>query len=219
MAKSEDIEMLTVEEFMDGLDYAVKKKKRKLINELKKEANKQYPHIDDQVQKEEKVKTITEQAVTYKNIDEVKVDDTKRTQAIKELYYDDLESDSKPKAKKKLNIFLLISFILGVLYSIYVIYHCVSTYGASSNDFQSLGIELAITIAIPHIICTLLATLFNGLGLFLNKKGFALTGAILYTIACVLMPAWFMFTVVQAILSYVGFSRITNKVYIPRDEF
>lgn len=44
MATHEDIENLTVEEFMDGLDYAVKKKKHKLITELKKEADKKYPN-------------------------------------------------------------------------------------------------------------------------------------------------------------------------------
>ena len=44
MATHEDIENLTVEEFMDGLDYAVKKKKHKLITKLKKEADKKYPN-------------------------------------------------------------------------------------------------------------------------------------------------------------------------------
>lgn len=45
MATHEDIENLTVEEFMDGLDYAVQKKKHKLIKELKAEAEKKYPEV------------------------------------------------------------------------------------------------------------------------------------------------------------------------------
>ena len=39
MATQKEIENLTVEEFMEGLDYAVNKKKGKIINELKKNSN------------------------------------------------------------------------------------------------------------------------------------------------------------------------------------
>ena len=63
----------------------------------------------------------------------------------------------------------------------------------------------------PHLICTLIAVIFNALGLFLNKRGFALTGAILYSVAMVLFLAYFMFVIIEMILSYVGFAMMKKK--------
>lgn len=109
---------------------------------------------------------------------------------------------------KDLNKCVLVSFILGVIYTLYVIFYVISSPGTGTSDAENVGIGIAIVIVMPHIICAAVATIFNGLGLFLNKRGFVLTGAILYTVACVLMPIWFMFTIVQAVLSYVGFSKM-----------
>lgn len=109
---------------------------------------------------------------------------------------------------KKMNKCLLISFILGFAYVLYLFSYMYSSAGSGANDAENLGIGLAISLAMPHMICALLAVIFNGLGLFLNKRGFVLTGAILYTVACVLMPVRFMFTIIQAILSYIGFARL-----------
>lgn len=220
MVKNEDIEMLTVEEFMDGLDYAVKKKKRKLIKELKKEADKQYPNIKNKSNIiQEDLPKNTEQVITYDEDEIIQdIEETQRTQAIKDLYNDNIAPSKKKKEKKKFNSLLLISFILGVLYSLYIIYYCVSMSGSGTSDAENLGIGIGLTLIMPHLICAVLATIFNGLGVFLNKRGFALTGAILYTIACVLMPIYFMFTIIQAILSYIGFAKMKKKIYIPKDE-
>lgn len=111
---------------------------------------------------------------------------------------------------KNLNKCLLISFILGVIYAIYVLAYIISTSGSGTSSAENAGIGIAIALVTPHIICAVLAAIFNGLGLFMNKRGFALTGAILYTVACVLMPLWFMYTIIQAILSYIGFSKMKN---------
>ena len=58
------------------------------------------------------------------------------------------------------------------------------------------------------MICTVLATIFNGLGLFMKKRGFALVGSILYAVAMVLFIPYFMFVIVQMILSFVGFAKL-----------
>ena len=42
----------------------------------------------------------------------------------------------------------------------------------------------------------------------MNKRGFALTGAILYAVAMVMFPFYFFFVVVQMILSFVGFAKL-----------
>lgn len=73
---------------------------------------------------------------------------------------------------------------------------------------EQIGAGIATVVVMPHLICTTLAVIFNGLGLFLRKRGFALTGAILYTVALVLFPVYFMFVIVEMILSYIGFAKM-----------
>lgn len=107
----------------------------------------------------------------------------------------------------KKNKCLLVSFILGLLYSVYIISYFANGVGNSSGAEQ-LGASIATAIVLPHMIVTVLATIFNALGYFLNKRGFALTGAILYAVAMVLFPVYFFFVIIQMILSFVGFSKM-----------
>ena len=44
----------------------------------------------------------------------------------------------------------------------------------------------------------------------MSRRGFALTGAILYTVAIVLFPLYFMFVIIQVILSFVGFAKMQS---------
>lgn len=103
---------------------------------------------------------------------------------------------------------MLISLILGAAYLIYSIFYWSGTAGSGDNIGQQIGSGIAAALVMPHLICTVVAVVFNALGLFLNKRGFALTGAILYTVAIVLFPMYFMFVTIQMILSYVGFAKI-----------
>lgn len=107
------------------------------------------------------------------------------------------------KFKKKINYCLLVSFVLGVAYSLYILTYFF-TY-KTANEWESLGVGIAMYLLTPHIVCTALATIFNGLGLFLNKKGLALTGAILFSVAILLFPIYWMFVIIQALLSFIGF--------------
>jgi hypothetical protein len=42
----------------------------------------------------------------------------------------------------------------------------------------------------------------------MNKRGFALTGAILYAVSMVLFIPYFFFVLVQTILSFIGFAKL-----------
>ncbi len=108
------------------------------------------------------------------------------------------------------NKLLLISFVLGMAYSIYLFAYFTGAIGSSEGSEQ-IGAALATAIIMPHMIVTVLATIFNGLGCFLNKRGFALVGAILYVIAMVLMPIYFMFVIIQMILSFIGFAKMRKE--------
>ena len=110
--------------------------------------------------------------------------------------------------KRKLSKCLLISFILGVLYLLYSIFYWSGAASSGASSAEQIGAGLATIIVMPHLICTAIAVVFNGLGLFMQKRGFALTGAILYTVALVLFPVYFMFVIIQMILSYIGFAKM-----------
>lgn len=73
---------------------------------------------------------------------------------------------------------------------------------------EQVGSGIATVLVMPHLVFTVLAVIFNALGLFMRKRGFALTGAILYTVALVLFPVYFMFVIVEMILSYIGFAKM-----------
>ncbi|MCI8513613.1 MAG: hypothetical protein HFI93_03140 [Lachnospiraceae bacterium] len=112
--------------------------------------------------------------------------------------------------EKKMNKCLLIALLLGVAYIIYSFVYWSGAVG-SGTDAEQLGAGIAAALVMPHLIVTALAVIFNALGLFLRKRGFALTGAILYTVAIVLFPAYFMFVILQMILSYIGFAGLKKK--------
>ena len=105
---------------------------------------------------------------------------------------------------------LLVSWILGVLYSLYIVVYFFGNTASQTDAAAALGAGIATAIVMPHMLCTVLATIFNILGWAMNKRGFALTGAILYAVAMVMFPLYFFFVVVQMILSFVGFAKLKN---------
>ena len=109
----------------------------------------------------------------------------------------------------------LTSLILSALYVIYLIYYISSTGSkvSTGDSATQVGTAIGIAIIMPHLVCTGIALLMNALGYFLNKRGFILTAAILYTIAIVFMPIYIPFVLIQTILCYVAFSKMNpNKL-------
>ncbi len=125
------------------------------------------------------------------------------------------------KKKQKLNLFLLISLIIGVLYLIYSACYWGGVNTTGGDTAEQIGSGIATAIVIPHLVCTALGVIFNALGLFLRSRGFALTGAILYTVAIFLFPIYFMFVIIEMILSYIGFAKMKKpkKKRTDDDEF
>ena len=94
-------------------------------------------------------------------------------------YYKKRSNDACEKPKeKKINVCVLISLIFGVLYLIYCAFYWSGTISDTVGTAQKVGVAIATTLVIPHIAMTALAVVFNALGLFMNKWGFVLTGAI-----------------------------------------
>ena len=118
--------------------------------------------------------------------------------------------------EKKKSILLLISAILGCAYLIYSIVYWSGINSGSSSSAESIGFGIATAIVFPHLIATAVAFIFNLLGWIMNHKWFALTGAILYTVALLLFPLYFMFVIAEMILSYVGFARMSGREKQPQ---
>ena len=110
----------------------------------------------------------------------------------------------------KRNNALCVSWILGAAYAAYSIFYWFSTFLSTSDQWEAVGVSIATVIVLPHMVCAVLALLFNFFGWLRNSKAFALTGAILYTVSLVLFPAYFMFVILQAILSFVGFATMAK---------
>lgn len=114
----------------------------------------------------------------------------------------------KVAEKKKKSVLLLISAILGVLYAFYIVtYFAGATFNANGAA-AAIGAGIAAFLVMPHMICAVLAAIFNVLGWSMSSRGFTLTGAILYAVAAFLFPLYAIFVLIQMILSFVGFARL-----------
>lgn len=115
--------------------------------------------------------------------------------------------------KKKGKILLIIALIIGILYAIYSVCYwsgAVNTASTATNAEQ-VGAGIATVIVLPHLVFTGLAIIFNALAVFLYNRPFALVAAILYTVALVLFPVYFMFVIVEMILCYIAFARMSKR--------
>lgn len=111
---------------------------------------------------------------------------------------------------KKLNKPLLVALILGAAYLVYSMVYW-SGANTGSEGAQQAGAALATVLVMPHLVLTFVAVVFNALGLFMDKRGFALTAGILYAVAMLLFPAYFFFVVIQMILCFVAFAKMKKK--------
>lgn len=103
---------------------------------------------------------------------------------------------------------LIVSSVLGVLYSIYLISYFTGTMSGDVSDAEALGGALATMLATPHMVLVILSTIFNILAVALRKVGFALTSGILYSVSGLLMPLYLPFVIPMIVLSFVGYAKM-----------
>lgn len=111
--------------------------------------------------------------------------------------------------KEKKSKLLLVSWIIGALYLVYLISYIGGAGSAAGTDSaEALGTAIGLALIVPHLLFVALAVIFNILGWAMNKRGFALTGGILYAVSILMMPIYFMFVLIEMILSFVGFAKM-----------
>ncbi len=102
---------------------------------------------------------------------------------------------------------LLVSGILGALYSIYIISHFFSA-TTGSKGAEQVGAAIATALVTPHMILVVLATIFNWVAYFSNIRGFALTAGILYSVGGVVFLLYIIFVIPSLVLSFVGYAKL-----------
>ena len=121
------------------------------------------------------------------------------------------EAKKELQTKKKFNILLLISMIIGIIYLFYSSKYWSGANTSSADSTAQIGAGIATVLVMPHLVFTFLAVIFNVFALLMNKRGFALVAAIMYTVAMVLFPLYFMFVIIEMILCYVAFAKMKKK--------
>lgn len=114
-------------------------------------------------------------------------------------------NEELPVRYKIAEILLKMSAILGTLYLIYIGYVFYSTYQESTGVFFNIGVHLAFTYIMPHLICTIIAVILNIISVYVDNNALILISAILYTIAMVLLYMTFFFLILSTILMYIAF--------------
>lgn len=114
---------------------------------------------------------------------------------------------SEQKIKRKKNKLALVSWILSLIYLVYLISYFGSEI-SSTTGVEQAGAAIATALVFPHMLTVGIGLIFNILGYFLNNRAFILVGAILYSVSILLFMVYFMFVIVQMILSYVAFAKM-----------
>ena len=112
--------------------------------------------------------------------------------------------------KRKKSKLALVSWILSLLYLIFLISHFGGSVG-NTTGAEQVGAGIASALVFPHMLTVGIGLIFNMLGYFLNKRGFILVGAILYSVSILLFMMYFMFVIVQMILSYITFAKMKKE--------
>ncbi|GEM_PF-6648159 len=122
--------------------------------------------------------------------------------------YDAYMREKKRKNRPKRSVFLLLSFLLGL---IYLLFYIAGVYGGidlSGTEAEQLGAMVAGALFLPHAILVFLAVVFGFFGFLLRGRACALVSGILYITSIILMPICFLYVLAEMILAFVAYVRM-----------
>ena len=108
-------------------------------------------------------------------------------------------------------ILMLISALIGTAYLVYLISYFTGGVSNATEDAEAIGSALATVLVTPHMIFVGIAALMSWLALFCKISGFALAAGIVYLVAIIVFPMYFMFVIIEAILSFIGYARMRKS--------
>lgn len=106
---------------------------------------------------------------------------------------------------------LLVSWILGAIYLIYILIYFWKNFINSETSAEILGSGIALFLVAPHMFFVFLALIFNIIGWSSSKQWAALTGGILYSVAAIVFMLYCFFVIPSIVLSFVGFATLKGN--------
>lgn len=105
---------------------------------------------------------------------------------------------------------LLAAAILGSLYGIYLLTYFTGV-NSSAEGVEAIGAGIATALVMPHMVCVLIAVIFNWLGFALKARWAALVAGIMYAVSMVLMFLYAFFVLLQMIFCFIAFGKMNKK--------
>lgn len=106
---------------------------------------------------------------------------------------------------------LLISLIIGFLYTLYRCIVCFQALLCLSKSLDVIEMQYMSMWIRPHLILVVLAVIFNALGYLHNHKELALISAILYSVAAVANVSYAWMILLPIVFSFLGYYDIYQK--------
>lgn len=106
------------------------------------------------------------------------------------------------------SIFVLLAVIVAVLVLIYINGYMRDFINNAEDGFAGLGVAIAISASQPFMIAMGLGAVFGAVGWLFVLRWAALVAGILFAVAMVLLPAWFVFALIPAVLAFIGYARM-----------
>lgn len=108
--------------------------------------------------------------------------------------------------KEKRSIALLFSWIIGIIYIIFLVVYIIS----KCNLRENIELTVEAFLAIPHLILVLAAVIFSAVGWASKSSWASLTGAAMYAAAIAFFPLGVFFIAGAMATSLIGISRLSR---------
>lgn len=109
---------------------------------------------------------------------------------------------------------MLLAALIGTAYLVYLITYFaggVTNAAEGADSAEAVGTALATLLVTPHMIFVGIAALMSWLAVLCKLSGFALTAGIVYLVAIIVFPMYFMFVIIEAIFSFIGYARMRKS--------
>jgi hypothetical protein len=108
---------------------------------------------------------------------------------------------------KNRSILTLISLVLAIAYTVYILSYFVSANAASGTDAEAIGAGLATLLVLPSVFVLGIGVILGLIGFFNRSAGLQLTAAILYSVAGLLFLLYAFFLVPSIVLGFMGWNQ------------
>jgi ABC-type antimicrobial peptide transport system permease subunit len=108
---------------------------------------------------------------------------------------------------KNRSILTLISLVLAIAYTIYILTYFAGVNAETTSDAEAVGAGIATLLVLPSVFVLGIGVILGLIGFFNRSTGLQLTAAILYSVAALLFLLYVMFLVPSIVLGFMGWNQ------------